>query len=94
MVDTWSFDAANKKPTKVEDPSPPPTYPKPTIGRVVHYVSQVSDTDTAAIIAEVLGNNACHLFVMDPSFGSANFKYSVRWSEHGERGTWHWPERV
>lgn len=74
--------------------------PKPSIGRVVHYVShgtpngEYASECRAAIITEVTASdpNYVGLAVMNPT--GMFFNQDVQYSEHPIGGTWHWPERV
>jgi hypothetical protein len=73
---------------------------KPSIGRVVHYVSygtpggEFAPECRAAVVTEVEGTNGEHvgLFVMNPTGLFLN--RSVPFSSENKGGTWHWPERV
>jgi hypothetical protein len=75
---------------------------KPSIGRVVHYVSygtpggEYGSECRAAIIASVkndpgTGHQVCDLAVFSPQ---GLFFNRVPYSEEHKGGTWHWPERV
>jgi hypothetical protein len=71
---------------------------KPTVGRVVHYVSygtprgEFTSTCRAAIVAGVNGDGTLDLAVLNPT--GMFFNQSV-WAGRSEvqDGTWHWPER-
>lgn len=71
---------------------------KPSVGRVVHYVSygtpggEFASTCRAAIVTEV-GDSSVGLFVANPTGLFLN--QDVQQDEEGKAGgTWHWPERV
>ena len=78
-----------------------PEHPRPSVGRVVHYVSRGSadlvfpSSCRAAIVTEtdVNLNGDVSLCVLNPSGMFFDLKI-----EHDEDnkvgGTWHWPERV
>lgn len=70
---------------------------KPSVGRVVHYVSygtpggEFSSVCRAAVIAGVQNDTAVNLVVLNPTglfFNEAEF------SDTHKGGTWHWPELV
>jgi len=69
---------------------------KPTIGRIVHYVSygspggEFKSECRAAIVTAVHSDVLVDLCVLNPS--GIYFNQSVAYGEGG--GTWHWPERV
>lgn len=65
---------------------------RPSVGRIVHFVDYDGSTCRAAIVTECQVMGIDHLAV----FGTDNvfFQRSVSYSESGEPGTWHWPERV
>lgn len=75
---------------------------KPSVGRVVHYVSfgtpggEYPSVCRAAVITEAdsePGVTAVGLAVLNPT--GMFFNRDVKQSEGGhEGGTWHWPERV
>jgi hypothetical protein len=74
---------------------------KPSVGRVVHYVSygtpdgKYRQQCRAAVVAEVYGGDetAVALCVMNPT--GLFFNTAVEHDEDGKAGgTWHWPERV
>ena len=71
---------------------------KPSIGRIVHYVSygtpggEYTSQCRAAIIAAVHGSETVDLCVMNPE--GFFFNHEVDYSEDSKGGTWHWPERV
>lgn len=77
---------------------------KPSIGRIVHYVSygtpggEYGKECRAAIVTEV-DKNEVGLAVLNPT--GVFFKQSVEYHEsypetpeENEGGTWHWPERT
>ena len=72
---------------------------KPSVGRIVHYVSygtpkgEFKSECRAAIVAGVsrLGSDSCDLVVFNPQGLFFNF---VPYSEEPKGGTRHWPERV
>lgn len=76
----------------------------PSVGRIVHYKSEGSTTGKypsvcrAAIITDagVMMQEGVEppvsLAVLNPE--GMYFNRAVRHDESGERGTWHWPERV
>lgn len=70
---------------------------KPTVGRIVHYVSENANGETvhrAALITETDATavEAVGLMVIEPQ--GFNFKSGVRPDEETKPvGTWHWPER-
>lgn len=77
-------------------------YPKPTVGRIVHYVSygtpggEFLPEHRAAIIAGVPfagnpGDDLLDLVVFNPQ---GLFFNRVPYSEEPKGGTWHWPERT
>jgi hypothetical protein len=79
---------------------------KPSVGRVVHYVSygtpggEHTSQCRAAIITAVRDNEPVpehgvpyvDLCVLNPT--GQFFSQSLGYSEGHEGGTWHWPERV
>ena len=71
---------------------------KPSVGRVVHYVSygtpggEFASTCRAAIVTEA-GDSSVGLFVANPTGLFLN--QDVQQDEEDKAGgTWHWPERV
>lgn len=70
---------------------------KPSIGRVVHYVSygtpggEYKSQCRAAIITDV-AEQSVSLCVLNPS--GMFFNLVNGYSEEHRGGTWHWPERV
>lgn len=71
---------------------------KPSIGRVVHYVSMghslgtYSSTCRAAIVTDVKNDTTVGLAVLGPR---GVFFYEELTLDAGKAGgTWHWPERV
>ncbi len=69
---------------------------EPTIGRIVHYVTDESlEEHRPAIVVECAGTIAS-LQVFTAGLGShgTKWKSSVQYDEEfKETGTWHWPER-
>jgi hypothetical protein len=67
---------------------------KPSVGRMVHYVSEQGECQ-AAVISGVARDDesAVHLHVFDPVV-AVNVKYSIQSDQGQGIGTWHWPERV
>ena len=72
--------------------------PKPSIGRVVHYVSygtpggEYGSECRAAIVTEIDTSDTVGLAVLNPT--GMFFNSAVVHDEETERGgTWHWPER-
>ncbi len=72
---------------------------KPTVGRIVHYVSDNirghDDGHRAAIVIEAFGSMVADLDVF-ALVGMPNFKAaSVTYDPTGQRSnSWHWPERI
>lgn len=72
--------------------------PRPSIGRIVHYVAPGSADGTyppahrAAIVTEADETGHVSLAVMNPN--GMHFVDSIRYSPDGEPFTWHWPEIV
>jgi len=74
--------------------------PKPSVGRVVHYVSygtpggEYKSECRAAIITAVIDNHWVRLGVINPT--GLFFHEHAQLDEGGRMvgGTWHWPERV
>jgi hypothetical protein len=76
---------------------------RPSIGRIVHYVSygtpggEYASRCRAAVIAEVYANtedvpvDLCSLVVLNPT---GLFFNDCKYDEDQRPGTWHWPERV
>ena len=80
---------------------------KPSVGRIVHYVSygtpggEYKSRCRAAIVAAVgdlvertdesVANDTCDLVVLNPS---GLFFNTCDHDEEKRGGTWHWPERV
>lgn len=76
---------------------------KPSVGRIVHYVSHGSPVQPdgtqaheskcrAAIITEVWSDTTVNLAVLNPT---GMFFNSSEYDETGtEGGSWHWPERT
>lgn len=77
--------------------------PKPSVGRIVHYVSHgtpVREDGTqafalqcrAAIVTEVINPDLVGLAVLNPT--GMFFNQEITHDESGTvGGTWHWPER-
>lgn len=71
--------------------------PKPSIGRIVHYMTRgsadgkFSSVCRAAIVTEVNGEQI-GLAVLHPD--GILFARDIPFSEAGAAATWHWPERV
>jgi hypothetical protein len=71
---------------------------KPSVGRVVHYVSAghslglFSSTCRAAIVTEVKDDATVSLAVFTPH--GALFFEALTYDEANAGGTWHWPEQV
>lgn len=71
---------------------------KPSIGRVVHYVSygtpggEYASECRAAIITETDTSDTVGLCVLNPT--GMFFNRTVTRSDEFRGGTWHWPERV
>lgn len=74
------------------------TEQKPSIGRVVHYVSygtpggEYKGEHLAAIITAVHNENCVSLAVLNPT--GLFFASSVYQGDLDKGGTWHWPERL
>lgn len=74
--------------------------PRPSVGRIVHYVSYGSPAGEyisecrAAVIAHVSGDGAlgCDLVVLNPT--GVFFNRCIQDEETKRAGSWHWPERV
>ena len=74
--------------------------PKPSIGRVVHYVANDSGSTRGlvkhfpALITQVNENGNVNLTVIPDGL---NYIIPVRQAIHSDEfipGTWHWPERI
>ena len=72
---------------------------KPTVGRIVHYVSygtpgrEFTPQCRAAIVTQVHASGALALAVLNP--GGLFFNISVMGDQtENQGGTWHWPERT
>ena len=71
---------------------------KPTVGRIVHYVSRGSADGfydpqcRAAIVTDVGGSLCIDLCVVNPE--GLFFNIGCNYSEAKSGGSWHWPERV
>lgn len=72
------------------------TSAKPSVGRVVHYVSygtpggEFASVCRAAVVAEV-HSEGVSLCVLNPT---GIFFHDCAYSEDAKGGTWHWPELV
>jgi hypothetical protein len=80
------------------------TEQKPSVGRIVHYVSHGTPVQPdgsqaytaecrAAIVTEVPPDDAVALCVLNPT-GMFFNRALYDGSEQPEGGSWHWPERV
>lgn len=76
---------------------------KPSIGRIVHYVSygtpggEYLSECRAAVITEVHNDTTVGLCVLNPTGVFFHRSISYRELERNSKGTggsWHWPERV
>jgi hypothetical protein len=72
---------------------------KPSVGRVVHYVSygtpggEYTSQCRAAIVTETDTSDTVGLAVLNPT--GTFFNRTVVHDEDGKAGgTWHWPERI
>jgi DUF971 family protein len=73
---------------------------KPSVGRIVHYVSygtpggEYPSVCRAAVISAVLtpSEKDVSLVVLNPE--GMFFNQNVPYSDDHRGGTWHWPERV
>jgi hypothetical protein len=71
---------------------------KPSVGRVVHYVSygtprgEFASQCRAAIVAEVLSDTVVAVCVLNPT--GIFFNDAAQDETDHMGGTWHWPERV
>ena len=74
---------------------------KPSIGRIVHYVSygtpggEYTSQCRAAVVTEVPADDAAQsvgLAVLNPT--GMFFNQDVSYDEANKGGTWHWPERI
>ena len=72
---------------------PPDWTPPPSLARIVHYVQD--DHDCAAIITEVLADEAVHLCAFSPDGYPAGHRQGAVPHDEAAKsiGTWHWPER-
>lgn len=73
--------------------------PKPSVGRVVHYVAYgtpkgefPANVCRAAVVSQVLEDENCGVVVLNPT--GLFFNVSIPHDEDKAPGTWHWPERV
>ncbi len=66
---------------------------EPTIGRIVHYVTdRYLDEHRPAIVVECGGNVVnLQVFSTDGPFWADEIEHD---EEYKETGTWHWPERT
>lgn len=74
---------------------------KPSIGRIVHYVSQFNGNHVAAIVVRVWSDTCVNLRVFydgtnDAPDGESEWHTSRTLDESADpqKGTWHWPEKV
>jgi hypothetical protein len=71
---------------------------KPSVGRIVHYVSYGSvggaypSVCRAAVVTEVVNPDVVSLCVLNPE--GMFFNKELTYDEGHTGGTWHWPERV
>jgi hypothetical protein len=71
---------------------------KPTVGRIVHYLSygtpggEYSKECRAAVVAAVAEDTTCDLVVFNPT--GLFFNRCEQDEDTKRGGTWHWPERV
>jgi hypothetical protein len=71
---------------------------KPSVGRIVHYVSygtpggEFGKECRAAVVTEVKTSETVVLCVLNPT--GIFFRESNQWEDEHKGGTWHWPERV
>lgn len=76
-------------------PTEKPVAPKPSIGRIVHFVTHggpgAPPEHRAAIIAGVRSGGAVMLNVFGPS--GVSVERLVEHDEGHTMATWHWPER-
>lgn len=69
---------------------------KPTIGRIVHYISygtpngEFKPQHRAAIITAVWRNGTVDLAILNPS----GMYFNLRVKKGEREGQWHWPERA
>ena len=64
-----------------------------SVGRIVHYVDEVS-VHCAAVVIDLDSETEVDIFVMVPT-GALYHEYGVPFDATGERNhSWHWPERV
>jgi hypothetical protein len=73
---------------------------KPTVGRIVHYVSygtpggEYTKECRAAVVTEVTTDNVIGLAVLNPTGMFFNREITHDDGTKPTGGTWHWPERV
>lgn len=67
---------------------------KPSVGRVVHYVSGRSGNHLAAIIAFVNEDGTVNLGAFDEFGGHMQRRHVPYDASAKVAGSWHWPERV
>jgi len=71
-------------------------YTKPTVGRIVHYVSygspngEYKSEHRAAVVVEVIDSLKVILCVLNPK---GIFFTEAVYNNNADAGTWHWPER-
>jgi len=67
---------------------------KPTVGRIVHFITEVTGKHLAAVVIETFDTLVVDLHVHEAVNGR-DFKVgSVTYDENRMRpGSWHWPER-
>jgi hypothetical protein len=71
--------------------------PKPTVGRIVHYVSygtpsgEFQSECRAAVVAATDGTYEADLVVLNPT--GLFFNRCMADFTENQGGTWHWPER-
>jgi hypothetical protein len=68
---------------------------EPSVGRVVHYVTEHNGAHVPAdICAPGMIVGSVDLFVKDSHLRAAYFRMGVLYSRDQTPGTWHWPEFV
>lgn len=65
---------------------------KPSVGRIVHYMSILNGDCLAAIVTRVHATGEVDLVVFYP--GDPDIDMPTEISEGTEGLTWHWPKRV
>lgn len=72
--------------------------PKPSVGRIVHFVRYMQKACNAAIITQVINDNEVMLTYFDPSAATPMptraSKEGSKAAENSMTGSWHWPERI